>query len=83
MLGICEGVYFRIFFPDSEAMGFLLQLAISCLHALSTQIAGTGAGALSWLRAWWRRVPVPGLALCAGRRCWCCELAARVVETGC
>ena len=21
---ICEGVYFRIFFPDSEAMGFLI-----------------------------------------------------------
>ena len=36
---------------------------------------GAGAGAVSWLRT----------ALGAGRRClcWCCELAAHVVETGC
>ena len=27
----------------------------------------------------WRRVPVLGV----GRRCWCCELAVDVVETGC
>ena len=55
---ICEGVYFRIFVPDSEAMGFLLQLTMSCLRALSTHVAGVGA--LSWLCTWWRRVTVPG-----------------------
>ena len=26
---VYEGVYFRIFFPDSEAMGFLLHIAMS------------------------------------------------------
>ena len=51
-------------FPDSEDM--------SCLCALSRQVAG--AGAVSWLCAWWRQG--------AGCRCWCCELAVHVVESG-
>ena len=33
--------------------------------------ARAGAGAVSWLCTW-----------CAGCRCWCCELAVHVVETG-
>ena len=45
--------------PDSEAMGFLLQITMSCPCALSRKVVG------------------------AGRRCWCCELAVHVVETGC
>ena len=56
---ICKGGYFRIFFPDSEAMGFILQLTtMSCLRALSRQV---GADAVSWLCTWWRQsawVPV-------------------------
>ena len=73
----------RCFSPDSEAMGFLLQITMSCPCALSRQVAGAGAGcwcwccelagAVSWLCAWWRQG--------AGR--WCCELAVHVVETGC
>ena len=56
--------------------------------------AGAGVGVVSWLCAWWRQLGA-GCAggdrvcwLCvwwrqgAGRR-WCCELAVRVVETGC
>ena len=41
------------YFSDSEAMGFLLQTTMSCLRALSRQVAG--AGAVSWLRTWWRQ----------------------------
>ena len=76
---ICEGVYFRIMFPDSEAMRFSLQVTVSCLRALSRQVAGA--------RCWCcelgercacggDRVPVLG----AGCRCWCCELAVHVVD---
>ena len=56
------------FFPDSEAMGFLLQITMSCPCALSRQVAGAGAGRRCW---------VPVLVLGAGFRCWCCQLAAR------
>ena len=35
---ICEGVYFRIIFPDSKARGFLLQITMSFLRALSRQV---------------------------------------------
>ena len=52
---------------------FLLQIQMSCLCAFSRQVAGAGAGA--------------GCARGAGAGCrcwcWCCELAVRVVETGC
>ena len=46
-------------------MGFLLQITMSCLYALSRQVAG--AGAVSWLCVWWRQVAGAG----AGCRCWC------------
>ena len=66
---------FGVLSPDSEAMGFLLQITMSWLRALSRQVAGAGAGAVSWLCTWWRQgaggagrwVPVLG----ARRRCWC------------
>ena len=45
----------------ATAMGFLLQITMSCLCALSRQGAHSGCGA----------------------RAGCCELAVRVVETGC
>ena len=50
--------FFLFFSPDSKAMGFLLQITMSCPCALLRQVAG------------------------AGCRCWCCELAVHVVETG-
>ena len=63
------------FSPDSEAMGFLLQITMSCPCALSRQVAGAvlvlgagaGAGAvsLSWLCTWWRQVA-------GGAGCRCC-----------
>ena len=43
---------------------------MSCLRALSRQVAGAGAGALSWLCTWWRQG-------------WCWALAVREVEAGC
>ena len=73
--------FLYVFSPDSEAMGFLLQITTSCPCALSRQVAGAGAGcrcwccelavhagAVSWLRTWWRQVAgagcrVPVLAL--------------------
>ena len=58
------------FSPDSEAMGFLLQITMSCLRALLRQVAGAGAGSVSWLRAWWRQ----------GAGAECRALAACVVE---
>ena len=48
-------------------MGFLLQIAMSCPRALSRQVAGAGAGAVSWLCTRWRQVAGAG----AGCRCWC------------
>ena len=61
------------FSPDSEAMGFLLQITMSCPCARSRQVAGAGAGCrcwccelavhagvVSWLRAWWRQVAGAG-----------------------
>ena len=42
-------------------MGFLLQITMSCLCA-----AGACAGAVSWLRAWWRQ------GAGAGAGCWLC-----------
>ena len=48
------------FSPDSEAMGLLLQKTMSCPCALSRQVAGAGAGAVSWLRMWWRQVAGAG-----------------------
>ena len=68
-----------------------VQLAV---HVVETGYAGAGAwcrvpagaGAVSWLRTWWSGrllVPVPVLVMGAGCRCWCCELAVHVVETGC
>ena len=56
------------FSPDSEAMGFLLQIAMSCLCALSRQVAGAGAGAVSWLCRCW----VPGAGAGAGAVSWLC-----------
>ena len=57
-------------------------------------VLGAGAGAVSWLC--WRQIAGAGCwvlgagaggqagAGCRSRRwCWCCELAAHVVETGC
>ena len=54
------------FSPDSEAMGFLLQITMSCPRAFET-------GCWCWCR-------VPVLVLGAGGRCWwrCCELAVHV-----
>ena len=36
-------------------MGFLLQITMSCPYALSRQVAGACAGAVSWLCTWWRQ----------------------------
>ena len=47
---VCEGVYFWIFFQDGEAVGFLLDIAMSCLRALSRQRHGAGTGC--WQCAW-------------------------------
>ena len=76
-----------LFSPDSEAMGFLFQITMSCSCVLSRQVAGAGAGcrcwccelavhagAVSWLPTWWRQVAG------AGAGCWVPVLA---VETGC
>ena len=76
---LLSGVYAGVISPDSEAMGFLLQITMSCPCALSRQVAGAGAGcrcwccelavhagAVSWLCAWWRQVAGAG----AGRRCY-------------
>ena len=72
--------------PDSEAMGFLLQITMSCPCALSRQVAGAGAGCRCWCcelavhvvetGCWcWCRVPVLVVLLVpvlgAGCRCWC------------
>ena len=43
--------------------------------------AGAGGGAVSWLCTCGDRLLV--LVLGAGFRCWCCELAVHVMETGC
>ena len=48
-------------------MGFLLQITMSCPCALSRQVAGAGAGAVSWLCTRWRQVAGAG----AGCQCWC------------
>ena len=82
------GPVFCAILPDSEAMGFLLQITMSCPCALSRQVAG--AGALSWLC----RVAVPVLrggdrllVLVPGARagCWvplwrCRKLAAQAAH---
>ena len=48
------------------------------------QVDGAGAGAVSWLRTWWRQFAGADAWALAGRRWrWCCELAVRVVHTGC
>ena len=44
-----------LFSPDSEGMGLLLQITMSCLGALSRQVAGAGG--------WWKQ------GAGAGRRC--------------
>ena len=45
----CNFLCFSSFAPDSEAMGFLLQMTMSCPCALSRQVAGAGAVSL---RVW-------------------------------
>ena len=62
-------------------MGFLLQITMSCPCALSRQVAGAGAGAVS-LRVW-RQVAGAGCWVPVLVLWWCCELAVHVVETGC
>ena len=44
--------------------------------------AGAGAGAVSWLCAWWRQVAGAGAGAGAGCRCWCCELAVHAGAVG-
>ena len=81
----------KTFVPNSDAMGFLLQITMSCPRALLRQVAGAGAGcrcwccelavhagAVSWLRRWWRQVA--GAGWVPGAVSWPC---ACVVETGC
>ena len=66
-------------------MEVLLQITMSCLRALSRQVAGAGgrwkqggAGAVSWQCAWWRLGAGAGCWLCAwwrqGAGCWCLVL---------
>ena len=50
-MGQVEDQQLKEFSPDSKAMGFLLQITMSCPCALSRQVAGAGAGAgaVGWL----------------------------------
>ena len=57
-------------------MGFLLQITMSCLCALSSARGGLGAGC--WLRAWWRQGA--GLVLLGAGRWLCGVLAVRLVR---
>ena len=71
--------------PDSEAMGFLLQITMSCPRARFRErllVLGAGAGAAGCARGG-DRLLVPVLVLGAGCQCCCCELAVHVVEAGC
>ena len=57
------------FSPDSEAMGFLLQIAMSCPCALSRQVVGAGAGCRCW--RWCCELAVHVVGTGCWRRCWC------------
>ena len=69
------------FSPDSEAMGFLLQITMSCPCALSRQVVGAGCRCWCWCCE--LAVHVVETGCWCWCRCWCCELAVHVVETGC
>ena len=56
VLIVLTGFHKRSFSPDSEAMGFLLQITMSCPCALSRQVAGAGAVSLHV----WRQVAGAG-----------------------
>ena len=46
---------------------------MSCLRTLSGQVAGAGAGAVSWVRTWWRQgawVPGAGAGAVSWLRTW-------------
>ena len=60
------------FSPDSEAMGFLLQITMSCPCALSRQVAG--AGRRCW--CWCCELAVRAVETGCWRRCWCWEPGA-------
>ena len=52
----------KVFSPDSESYGFLLQITMNCPCAFSRQVAGagcrcwcSGAGVVSWLCTRWRQ----------------------------
>ena len=55
------------FSPDSEAMGFLLQITMSCPCALSRQVAGAGAGCRCWCWCWCCELAVHVVET----GCWC------------
>ena len=75
--------------PDSEAMGFLLQITMSCPRALSRQVAGAGCRCWCWccelaVHVCW----VPGAG--AGAVSWLCTwwrrrvpVLVHVVGAGC
>ena len=74
---LSAGATFQIrnpFSPDSEAMGFLLQIIVSCPCALSRQVAGAGCRCRCWCWCCELAVLVPSAG--AG------ELAVDAVETG-
>ena len=57
----------KVFSPDSESYGFLLQITMNCPCAFSRQVAGagcrcwcSGAGVVSWLCTRWRQVAGAG-----------------------
>ena len=53
---------------------------MSCLRALSRQVASAGAGAVSWLCTWWRQgAGASDRVVGAGAGRWCCGLAVHVV----
>ena len=84
-----------LFFPDSDSYGVLT----SSNNELAVRAFETGVpvpavvlvlGAVSWvLCAWWRlgagagRCELAVRVVETGCRCWCCELAVRVVVTRC
>ena len=61
---------FGSFSPDSEAMGFLRQITMSCPCALSRQVAGAGCRCWCWCCELAVHVVETGCWCWSGCRCW-------------